>query len=102
MTQKQIEQYQIRYNLDSYQCQKCGNRATQIAHRCAKTKTNYKVYGKDVIDHNMNLASVCGLSCNSSFNCANRPLKAERLVNLIIERGTERLTSDEINCIINE
>ena len=102
MTQNQIKEYQIRYALDNYVCQKCGNRATQIAHRIAKTKTNYKVYGKDVIDHNFNLVSVCCLSCNSFYNIANRPLKAERLVNLINERGNENLTSEVINDIINE
>jgi hypothetical protein len=100
MTQKQIEQYKIRYNLDFYMCQRCGNKATQIAHLICKSKVNYKKYGKDIIDHNFNLASVCDLSCNSSFNIANRPIKVERLVNLIKERGDERLTTQEINEII--
>ena len=100
MTQKQTEQYYIRYMIDNYVCQKCYKPAIQMAHRIAKTKVNYKIYGKDIIDHNFNLCSVCSLDCNDSFNIGNKLKKCKNLVKLIKTRGCEKLTNKEIIRII--
>ena len=100
MTDRQIEQYNIRYQLDSYTCQKCGMPASQIAHRISKSKVNYKKYGHNIIDNNFNLVAVDCLECNSYFNIGCSTEKIKRLVNLIKERGNERLTSEVITRII--
>jgi len=70
---------------DGFRCRRCGKRATQTAHRIAQTKTWVRKYGRKVIDHPMNLVSVCSLACNDSFNIGNKPEEREALVKEIKE-----------------
>ncbi len=91
MTKYQIEQYNIRYEIDDYFCPH-GKRAVGIAHRIAKTKTNYKIYGKDVIDHNFNLVPYCDLDCNASVNIGMNKGKSILLSNLIFRYKDMNLT----------
>lgn len=51
---------------DHWACVVCGAPANQLAHRIPQTKANLRRYGKAVIHHDMNLASVCSLRCNSA------------------------------------
>lgn len=100
MTEKRRIQYEIRYELDNYVCQKCSVYATHIAHRIANEKVNRKKYGKEVIDHNFNIVSVCsskGKGCNDSYNIGNKPNQCKKLVELIIKQGDERLSTVYIN-----
>lgn len=101
MTENQIHQYNTRYLIDRMICQRCGRPSTQIAHRLSKSKVNYKKYGHEIIDHDINLVSVCGLKCNSSFNIGCSTMKEIRLVALIRQRGNERLSSEKISNYIN-
>ena len=100
MTEKQKEQYKIRYSLDDYMCQRCCNPASQISHRIAKTKVNYKKYGKDIIDHNINLVSACCLECNDSFNIGNNPGKCNLLIEFITRNYNEIISSEKINKLL--
>lgn len=95
MNDKQRYQYNIRYELDKRQCQKCGKAAKQMAHRIANTKTNRKVYG-NIIDHNENLVSVCSLDCNGTFNIGNNPVKSAKLIAIINEK-VHYIKTNEIN-----
>ncbi len=95
MTDKQRYQYRIRYILDKYTCQSCGQPAKQMAHRIANTITNRKVYGNK-IDHNENLVSVCNLECNANYNIGNNPVKSGMHIKIIDEK-TYYLKSGEIN-----
>jgi hypothetical protein len=101
MTQKQIEQYEIRYQLDNWICKGCYEKATQIAHRIAQSKVNRKKYGNEIIDHNINLVSSCQ-ECNDSFNIGMNPGKTERLVEFIKENKDKLITSREIQRITDE
>lgn len=38
----------------------------QLAHRISKSKLNLAMYGPDIIHHELNLAPVCCLKCNSA------------------------------------
>lgn len=80
-------------------CEKCGkyNWDGHIAHLIAETKTNIKIYGKKIIDHEYNKRWVCSLDCNDFFNIGNKPKIAERLKNLIILYGDEKMTSKQID-----
>lgn len=100
MTEKQKEQYRLRYSLDDYVCQSCGKPASQISHRIAKTKVNYKKYGKDIIDHNINLVSACCLECNDSFNIGNNPWKSNKLREFIMFNFDEMISSEKINKLL--
>lgn len=102
MTQERIDEYQKRYHLDLYRCQHCGKLATQIAHRIARLKTNYKIYGKEIIDSNLNIVSVCSLSCNDKFSITYKPMKCKKLIDLIKERGDEEFKSEEITRYLND
>lgn len=103
MTRYQLEQYQIRYAIDGEVCQKCGKPAECIAHRIARTKVNYKIYGKYIIDHNINLTPSC-LKDNSYFNIGMNPNKCNKLVNLIKRYYSNYTFLDckEIERILNE
>jgi 5-methylcytosine-specific restriction endonuclease McrA len=92
MKKERVNQYKIRYRLDSYICQGCGSPATQQAHRIARTKVNYRVYGKEVVDHNINTVSSC-YRCNDSFNIGNKPRKAKRLAEYIEKNKNKKIES---------
>ena len=72
-------------------CEVCGNPVTletcQLAHRIPKTKYNLKTYGAKVIHHDLNLAVVCSLGCNSAVLCniATNPVEAGRIISEIKE-----------------
>jgi len=105
MVDSKVQQYLIRYELDNNVCQKCGIYATRIAHRIANTKVNRKKYTSKIVAHNMNLVSACskkGTDCNDSYNIGMIDQKCNRLVDLIKQRGNERLTSAFITEYINE
>ena len=88
-----------RYEIENYMCW-CGRKATHIAHRIAATKTNYKVYGKEIIDHWFNLCCACGVENgrhNDLVNIGNKPATSKKLLQLIKTRGDELLTVKEIN-----
>ena len=70
------------FDRDGYQCQRCGERATEVAHRIANTKVNNKKYGIKVIAHAFNKRASCP-KCNSSFNIGNRPMEVGPLVEMI-------------------
>jgi hypothetical protein len=101
MTDKQKQEYEKRYIIDSYTCQQCGKPACHIAHRLSKSKENYKKFGKDIIDSNINLVSVCSLTCNDSCNIGCSTERQKRLVHLIAERGNESLSSEYITSVID-
>ena len=88
------------YERDNWTCQRCNKRATQIAHRISKGKVNHKyviryiienypemthLKSDDIIHHKLNMIAVCDLECNSSFNIGNNIVKANKLIDEIIE-----------------
>lgn len=95
------EQAEIRYKLDHYICQRCSKQATQQAHRIAQTKANLKKYGIEIIHHNYNRVSVCGLECNAAYNIGNNPGKVRKLVALIRDEGDIMIYSDIIDGLIS-
>jgi hypothetical protein len=104
MTQKQIDEYTKRYEAEYYMCW-CGKKATHIAHRIAQSLTNYKVYGKEIIDHWFNLCCACDTdngSHNDACNIGFKPNTSKKLVQLIKSRGDDLLTVREINEYLEE
>ena len=66
-------------------CECCGGAldqygTPQLAHRIAKTETNYKKYGTFFVEHQKNLAPTCSLSCNQSMNIGNNPGEVLKLL----------------------
>ena len=112
MTQKERKeykqkQYQIRYEIDQGICQykDCNTRSNIMAHRIAQSKANIKKYGWEIIQHNFNIAIACLQEFgghNDSFNIGNKPKQCEKLVELIKNRGDERLSTTYINNYIKE
>jgi 5-methylcytosine-specific restriction endonuclease McrA len=76
-------QYQLRYSLDNYQCQRCGNPSNQIAHRISQSKMFLKKYGDKIINHHYNLVSVCCLECNDYYNIGQNIQEEKKLVEKI-------------------
>jgi len=64
----------------------------QIAHRIPQTKRNLKVYGKAILHHPLNLATVCSLKCNSAvlLSPATHPLEANELIRKIKNEKDDR------------
>ena len=58
-----------------------------LAHRIPQSKHNLKTYGKEVIHHELNLACVCSLRCNSRVlrNLATHPVEGKELIERIRE-----------------
>jgi hypothetical protein len=72
-------------------CEVCGKQLhlgnLQLAHRIPKTKGYLKQYGKEVIHHPLNLATVCSLECNSRvlLDPKTHPIEAKELIERIKE-----------------
>jgi hypothetical protein len=64
-------------------CEICGAPAVQLAHRIPQTKTMLRLYGPEVIHHDLNLAAVCSLKHNAAVNIQNRPVRIVALVQQI-------------------
>ena len=77
------------FNRSGGKCEVCGEpilfHECQLAHRIPQTKANLKLYGKTVIHHDLNIAVVCSLACNSAvlINRATRPVEADELLQKI-------------------
>jgi hypothetical protein len=75
------------FERDDWTCCVCGrpiNLGTpQLAHRIGQRKQFIKLYGREVIHHPLNLASVCSLECNAVVDISNRPAEVARLVDEI-------------------
>lgn len=90
------EQWQRIYRRDRGTCQHCGNDANrfgspQLAHIIADTKAMRKMYGRGVLEHDLNKKLTCSLRCNALVQITNSPLAREALVSDIraaIEGGT--------------
>jgi hypothetical protein len=87
MTERQsfeIEQTKDRiFNRDRWQCVICGKKPTQLAHGISNSKMNIKKYGKEIVHHDYNLFSVCGLACNSKCNIDNKPNEVKEILTKI-------------------
>lgn len=76
-------------NENGGRCEVCGQPLAlsdcQLAHRVPKTKGNLRTYGPAIIHHELNLACVCSLRCNSAvlLNLATRPVEAQALIDRI-------------------
>ena len=81
------------YNARIATCEVCGKNIPfndcQLAHRIPKTKMYLKKYGVEIIHHEMNLALVCGLRCNSAVNIGMNPIAVGELVNKIRQNIAE-------------
>jgi len=93
MTERERFEYQenrIRLMIDrGCKCEVCGKPLTssslQLAHRIPKTKGYLKKYGKEVIHHTLNLATVCSLKCNDAvlLDPKTHPIEAQELIRKI-------------------
>jgi Fe2+ or Zn2+ uptake regulation protein len=96
MTERKRIEYQEKkieiLNKRGWLCEKCGKpldvRNAQLAHRIPQTKGYLKQYGKDVIHHELNMACVCSLGCNSAIllDPKTHPIEAKELIEKIKER----------------
>ena len=91
-TREQVTETKLRLlNRRGSRCEVCGKPVTlescQLAHRIPKTKRNLKTYGAKVIHHDLNLAVVCSLRCNSAALCniATNPVEAGWIIKKIRE-----------------
>lgn len=91
-TRERVRETKLRLlNQRGSRCEVCGKLVTlescQLAHRIPKTKHNLKTYGAKVIHHDLNLAVVCSLRCNSAVLCniATNPVEAGRIISEIRE-----------------
>lgn len=85
---EESEKHQRVFARDGYTCcfPGCGKPARHLAHRIANTKTNRKIYGDMVIDHDENVRSVCDdPTHNDYYNIGNQPAQAQKLAKKILE-----------------
>ena len=75
-------------------CEVCNkpltNTTWQGAHRIANTKANRKKWGDLIIDHPLNIAIVCSLTCNHYVNIGYDNSACLSLVKKIVEKELEK------------
>lgn len=65
----------------NWRCVHCSGVAIFLGHKIAQTKTNIKLYGLQVINHEKNLLPVCSNPrCNDACNIGGRPEEVRQLV----------------------
>lgn len=79
----EIDEHKREFLARNQACEICGKPAKQLAHRIPQTKMMMRLYGPDVIHHDLNLAAVCGLKHNAAVNIRNRPVRIVALVQQI-------------------
>lgn len=106
MTQRQVFNLYARkqYILerDGYICRfpECNLPGISLAHRIAQTKANIKIYGRDTVNHDYNLVTVCSNPAhNDYFNIGNNPGKCTKLLSVI--RQDRRMSTAELTAYIN-
>lgn len=84
----QKHQRAIALSYCSGRCVVCGKALEynnmQGAHRIADTKANRRKWGSFIIDHPLNVAMVCSLTCNDACNIGYRPYECLRLAFAIL------------------
>jgi len=99
MNEKIAEKKKEIFDKHGWRCERCGQQATDLAHRIAKSKANrkniynyckkeYKLELKQfeidkIIHHELNLACSCK-ACNDYFNIGNKPEKSKKLLQKIL------------------
>jgi 5-methylcytosine-specific restriction endonuclease McrA len=92
MTERQsfelIEKRREIFQRDLFTCQFCGVSifrygTPQLAHKISQSAMNIKKYGKEVIHHTKNMASVCCLKCNDAMNIGFKTKQADELAQYI-------------------
>jgi len=78
------------FKRDKFICRVCGKHLgfsnhPQIAHRIKNSKMYLKLYGDEVINHQYNLVSVCGLGCNASVDIGYKSELVKELVEKIVK-----------------
>jgi hypothetical protein len=63
----------------------------QLAHRISQSKMNLRKYGEEIIHHELNLAPVCCLKCNSAVLIDRNPEQTELLIDRILEAIDRRV-----------
>jgi hypothetical protein len=89
-----IENYESKFYSKYYHsdglCEVCGKPLVfgrpQLAHRIPDTKMYQKMYGTDILSHELNLVLVCSLKCNSSVLIDKKTALRDQLVDNIKKR----------------
>jgi 5-methylcytosine-specific restriction endonuclease McrA len=90
------------FDRDNWICQVCGEPillfgSPQLGHRIKQSKENIAKYGKHIIHHAENMASVCGLDCNARVDLGANYKEIEELADRIkYQVEMEKLTSKDI------
>jgi len=87
------EIYNQKYTAQEGLCEVCKRNLfmgrPQLAHRIEDAKHWRRKYGKEIINHSLNLALVCDLGCNSSVLIGKKDRLREELV-LKIKKTMEK------------
>lgn len=98
---KNYEQKKTELMIDQESCCKACNKRflesdkIELAHGLIDSVPNVKLFGKDIIDHVLNLSATHSGKCNSKMliNRSTRPIEAqERIINIIAYDILEGLT----------
>jgi 5-methylcytosine-specific restriction endonuclease McrA len=83
---------------DGWCCQNCGRPIRegepQLAHRIPQNVRNLRKYGPAILHHPDNLASACGLRCNSALDIGGHPLEVAALALEIAEKIDKSTQND--------
>jgi len=67
----------------SYTCFVCNEASTQLAHIIGATNLNRKLYGKRIIDHELNVLPACSLKHNDMIDIGRNSVIAKQIVSII-------------------
>ena len=92
-----LEKREAIFARDGWLCRNCGRPIRegqpQLAHRIPQNVQNLRKYGPSIIHHPDNLASACGLRCNSALDIGGHPLECAALAMEIAEKMQKKIDS---------
>lgn len=102
MTRHEKEKREAMYQHYGYKCFVCGEPANQAAHIIGNTLLNRKLFGKRIVDHELNMLPACSLSHNKKIDIGKIPHNLSQVVYILESMFTDLEKRESLERLVRE